>query len=65
MLCEDYPSLFDDAKIQNDFAKCKQTSVFNILLTQALKKFTLFLSVGWRLYSLALPKPTKRRLTFV
>ena len=34
MLCEDYPSLFDTAKVRNDFELCKQIPDFNITLTK-------------------------------
>lgn len=30
MLCEEYPSLFDSAKIRNVFEKTKQSPDFNI-----------------------------------
>ena len=33
MLCEEYPSLFDNAKVQNNLGECKQNREFNISLT--------------------------------
>ena len=33
MLCEEYPSLFDGAKVRNNLGECKQNREFNISLT--------------------------------
>lgn len=33
MLCEEYPSLFDNAKVQNNLGECKENREFNFPLT--------------------------------
>ena len=33
MLCEEYPSLFDDAKVRNNLGECKENREFNFPLT--------------------------------
>jgi hypothetical protein len=47
MLCEDYPSLFDNAKIRNNLGECKENREFNFPLTLGL----VFTLVIFLLYS--------------